>query len=109
MSDGQLPARIESGRIIAERFGMLEEARECWMDPDAFRKELALRIQWLLDHQFERFMNILYRIDIDEAVSARIFTDTAADRLAITFADVIIERQLEKVRTRRRFSANEDC
>ena len=67
---------------------------------DEFLKLLTNVIQHLLDKDFERLMNGLYRIDVDEKkVKLAMTTDNVAENIAI----LIIERELQKVETRRKY------
>ena len=69
---------------------------------DEFRKLLTKVIQHLLDSDFERLMNGLYRIDVDEnKVKLAMTTDQVAENIAL----LIIERELQKVETRRKYSS----
>jgi hypothetical protein len=91
--------------VIAERFGMETAMDASPEDMSAFRDALIARIQWLLDTQLERLMHILYRVDVDERTVERIFRDLPVPLIAAALADVIIERQLEKARTRARYAS----
>ena len=89
-------------KVIADRFGMDGEVGDVWDDLRVFRLALIARIQWLIDYQLERLMHILYRVDVDEPLVQRVFTDTPAAGIASALADLIIDRQMEKARTRAR-------
>ncbi|MCZ7557822.1 MAG: hypothetical protein M5R41_15595 [Bacteroidia bacterium] len=94
-----------AGTVIAERFGMETAMDASSEDMSAFRDALIARIQWLLDTQLERLMHILYRVDVDEHAVQRIFRTSPVQDIATTLADLIIERQLEKARTRARYAS----
>ena len=67
---------------------------------DQFLKLLTQVIQHLLDSDFERLMNGLYRIDVDEnKVKLAMTTDDVAENIA----RLIIQRELQKVETRRKY------
>ena len=67
---------------------------------DEFLKLLTKVIRHLLDKDFERLMNGLYRIDVDEnKVKRALTTDNPAENIA----QLIIERELQKVETRRKY------
>ncbi len=87
-------------KVIADRFGMESAVGDVWDDVRIFRLALIARIQWLLNDHLERLMHILYLVDVDEALTRRVFSDSPPANIAATLADLIIERQLEKVRTR---------
>ncbi len=61
---------------------------------------LAGEIQALLDHDFEKLLNMLYRIDVSEQKAGRALS---ADVPAIRLAELVIERELQKVATRKKY------
>lgn len=101
----------DSSRVIAAQFDLAdlpagsasEEERE-----RAFRAMLIDRIIELLSGNTERLMHILYRVDVSEAAVAEIFRDTPLPEIAPALADRIIERQMEKARTRAEYREGKD-
>jgi hypothetical protein len=91
--------------VIAERFGMEAAMDASSEDMSAFRDALIARIQWLLDTQLERLMHILYRVDVSEHAVQDVFRTSPVPAIATTLADLIIERQLAKARTRARYAS----
>jgi hypothetical protein len=64
-------------------------------------KSLLIRkIEELLDFDFERLMNILYRIDVDENKVKETFKNHRPNEIAPILADLVIKRQIQKVKTR---------
>ncbi|MEN8251645.1 MAG: hypothetical protein ABFS32_22175 [Bacteroidota bacterium] len=70
---------------------------------DAFLAALARVIQHLLDKDFERLINGLYRIDVSEEKVKQAFA--SQDNIAETIAKLIIERELQKVATREKYKS----
>lgn len=69
------------------------------------RAVLIRRIEELLEKDSEKLMWILYRIDVSEKkVRASLEANSSSD-YAQVLADLIIERQIEKARTRAQFSS----
>lgn len=64
------------------------------------QNKLAAAISRLLDRDMNRFLQILYRIDVSESKVNEAFQGDVAG-LPIRLAQLIIERQLQKVFTRR--------
>ena len=61
---------------------------------------LAAEIRILIDHDFQKLLNMLYRIDVNEQKTKIAFTsDDPANSLAV----LIIERELKKVETRKKY------
>ncbi|MGI9174212.1 MAG: hypothetical protein ACR2GR_02680 [Rhodothermales bacterium] len=67
------------------------------------RHFLIERIGRLLSEQPALLMSLLYRIDVDEADVRRTLAESPPSRLPADLADLVIERQLAKVRMRHRY------
>ncbi len=61
---------------------------------------LAEEIQALLDHDFEKLLNMLYRIDVSERKAGEALS---SDDPALSIAKLVIERELQKVETRMKY------
>jgi|GEM_PF-763344 len=61
------------------------------------------QIQHLIDHDLERLMNGLYRIDVDEYKVKEAFADET--QTADLLASLVIQRELEKIISRRKYSS----
>jgi len=68
---------------------------------EEFKKYLADKLKFLLDEKFDTLVNILYRIDISEKKLSQLFSGSKKDSIPSSLADMIIERQLEKLRLRK--------
>jgi len=68
---------------------------------EEFRKYLAEKLKILLDEKFDTLVNILYRIDISEKKLSQLFSGKNRDSIPASLADMIIERQLEKIMLRK--------
>ena len=68
---------------------------------------LSAYINDLINHDFNKLMRILYRVDVSEKVLKENLQKYNEDAGAI-FAGMIIERQLQKMKTRERFQSNND-
>ena len=66
-----------------------------------FQQILAKLVRHLLDNDFERLLNGLYRIDVSEekVKVAMATTDDVAENIAL----LIIEREMQKVATREKY------
>lgn len=73
---------------------------------DAFTQELSNYINHLLNTDFEKVVSLLYRIDVDEKKIKALLENTSNSSLVI--AQAIIERQLQKIKTRELFKNNEE-
>jgi hypothetical protein len=62
----------------------------------------------LLDHNPAMLMSILYRIDVSEAQVQNVLKLAGHDEISDRLAELIIDRQLQKLRLRRRYSEDSD-
>lgn len=70
----------------------------------AFRQLLIQRIEELIQRDFEKLKWILYRIDVSEKKLSEALKNSEADAATI-MADMIIQRQIEKAESRKKFSS----
>jgi hypothetical protein len=68
---------------------------------DEFKKYLSGKIKILIDNKFDSLINMLYRIDIDDRKIEELFSNKQKDKIPNLLADMIIERQLQKIHFRR--------
>ncbi|MCW8814143.1 MAG: hypothetical protein OQJ93_10680 [Ignavibacteriaceae bacterium] len=68
---------------------------------EEFRKYLTDKLRLLLDEKFDMLVNILYRIDINEKKLSELFSGQNRDFIPASLADLIIERQLQKIKLRK--------
>jgi hypothetical protein len=71
---------------------------------DDLRRVLAARIADLLQSNRALLLGILFRIDVPEEGVIRAFTDVPPDHLPAVLAEMMIERQWQKLLIRGRFS-----
>ncbi len=65
---------------------------------------LSKAISQLLDRDFERLLQICYRIDLGEEKLKKILHESAPDQVSLDLATALWERQKLKVEIRRRYS-----
>ncbi|GIV57470.1 MAG: hypothetical protein KatS3mg042_0383 [Rhodothermaceae bacterium] len=70
---------------------------------DDVRRFLVAHISTLLDRNPGLLMSILYRVDVAEAKVKRAFAEHPPATLPGALADLLIERQLQKLRLRRQY------
>ena len=71
---------------------------------DELHNYLTSAIRELLDTDFNRLLNALYRIDVSEQKVSEAINLEAPDKIAATLATMIIDRELQKVVTRKKYS-----
>lgn len=72
------------------------------------RKDLANAINYLIEQDFHALINILYRLDIDEAVLKKTLHDNDDKDAGALIADMIIERQIQKEKLKKQFKQQDD-
>jgi hypothetical protein len=73
----------------------------------AFRNLLILRIDELIRTDFEKLKWILYRIDISEKKLSEALKNAEVDAAEV-MADMIIQRQIEKAESRKKFGEQQN-
>lgn len=69
---------------------------------------LAAAVNHLIQADFTRFVNILYRIDISEHTLRETLEKQAGQNAGVLIAHLIIERQLQKQKMRARFNPQQN-
>lgn len=88
--------------LLAKDF-TLPDLREGF-DEDKAIEILSKAISQLLDRDFERLLQICYRIDLGENRLKKILHESKPDQVASDLAKALWERQKQKVEIRRRYS-----
>ena len=70
---------------------------------DEIKAILVQHVTQLIDHHFERLVFLLYRVDVDETRMRAVLEQQQGKDAAGLIADLIIERQLQKIKTRQQF------
>ena len=82
----------------------LEEKRIAW---DAILDELGRRVDFLLKHDFDRLMSCMYTIDVSEKRFSEALDLPEKDKPARAIAQLILEREVEKMKSRKRYARTE--
>lgn len=70
---------------------------------EELKGKLTLHINYLINHDFEKLVSLLYRIDVSEPRLRKLLNQTEGKGAAALITDLIIERQLEKIKSRQQF------
>jgi len=78
---------------------------------EKLRQKLIFLINELIKKDFDALIQLLYRIDVYEKKIRLYLSKNRQEDSAAILADLIIERQLEKMESRKKFSENknEEC
>ena len=74
---------------------------------DEFRFYLVDKLKYLLDNEYDKLINVLYKIDVNENKLSELFAGKNRDTIPESLADLIIERSLQKVRFRQMYRKGE--
>jgi hypothetical protein len=77
------------------------------LDRNAIREKLAFLIAHLIENNFEKLCQAMYRLDVSEAKFDRVMNETALPEIPYAIADLVIEREMQKVRTRMLYKKGE--
>ena len=72
-------------------------------DFSRLRTELAAHIDRLIQADFDKLIQLLYRLDINENKLRFLLKERVGDDAALIVADLVIERQLQKLESRKMF------
>lgn len=70
---------------------------------EELKSKLEKIIAYLLDNEFERLLNAMYRLDINEDKFKEAFAFSGSQGISSRIAELIIEREIQKVETRNRY------
>ncbi len=96
------PALNETKAILLRELEINPNDGEKDLSPsyDELKRTIAEHIRHLLSSHYEYLLNLLYRIDVDEAKVAETLGSHHPNEVPDILAEMIIERQLQKVVTR---------
>lgn len=75
---------------------------------DAFKQQLAVYINSLIVNDFSKLIFILYRLDISEKKLKQLLQENKQYDAGAIIADMIIERQQQKIQLRKQFKQDAD-
>lgn len=70
------------------------------LDRNLIRERLAIMIGNLMQNDFGKLCQAMYRIDISESRFHQVLTEEPAGEIPYLLADLVIERELQKIKTR---------
>ena len=76
--------------------------------PGELRRQLSVSINEMILSDFDNLVLLLYRLDIDETKLRKILNETPSSDAGNIIADLIIERQLQKIKSRQQFSQRDN-
>jgi len=90
-------------RELAARWG-ISPTQSAAQDREAILELLALRVEYLLEHNLDRLMSALYILDVPEDQFGEALAPGHEVKPARRLAEAILDREIARVNTRRRYS-----
>ena len=90
--------------LLRKDFDLPEKIKE--FDEEKAIITLSKVITYMLDREFERLLQVCYRIDLGEEKLKRILHESEPDEVAPDLARALWARQKQKVEIRKRYSEN---
>lgn len=106
----ELEKTHQASLLISKHFGISQsefnDDEEKQLEHSKLLKELTRVIRYLLDNDFQKLLNGLYIIDVNQQKVSEILEIGGTDNLAIDIAKLVIEREMQKVETRLKYRNN---
>lgn len=93
-----------------DAFGQLLQLRKqlTETEKEGLKRQLIVHINDLLLNDFNRLVQILYRVDVSEQKLKNLLKDNPQTDAAVIIADLLIERQDQKIKTKQSFRSNDN-
>ena len=76
-------------------------------DFNYLHEKLMMVIDYLLQNNFEKLCNAMYRLDVSERKFNEVLTQSDPADISSKLADLVIEREMQKVKTRELYRRKE--
>ena len=96
---------VKIERLIADELGV---AIPNSASLDDLRHALAEKFNALINSDFNHLIHLLYRIDVSETKLKQALEQNEGKDTAGLLADLVIERQLEKIRSRQQYGKRDE-
>ena len=97
-----------NSNLIEDINQSLEISLPVTITSEEIKEKLTAFINDLINHDFEKLVFYLYRIDVNEAKMKKLLDQRDGENAAGLIADLIIERQIEKIKSRKETKKNGD-
>ena len=97
------PSATEVAKLIESQFELTVTTSDRM---EVLKAALEERISWLLTHDPDHLKWILYRIDVSEKKVLEALANNPANLHGTLVAELVIERQLSKIKTRKEYGSD---
>jgi len=95
---------ILTQQLIKKDLVLDDELPDTVADIEDLKQQLIPIINHLLDKDLNRLLTALYRIDVSEQKVKKIISTGNPEKMADNIAQMVIDREMQKVITRRKYS-----
>jgi hypothetical protein len=92
-----------TSNVALQKLKTLYEMEHARTDGSPFEYALAERINLLISTDFDKLIRLLYQSDINEKRLKNELTHSEGENSGLIIARLVIERELEKIRTRQQY------
>jgi hypothetical protein len=92
-----------SSELVPEINQSLEICLPASISLEELKQKLTSHINYLINNDFEKLVFYLYRIDVNESKMKQLLDQKEGENAAGLIADLVIERQAEKIKSRQQF------
>jgi hypothetical protein len=78
------------------------------MTEEELRRKISAHINHLIVHDFQKLVSLLYRLDVNEGKLKRLLKENPGEDAGFVIADLIIERQIQKIKSRKETKGNDN-
>ena len=75
---------------------------------EQLKEQLSSHINFLIQSDFQKLVSILYRVDVSESKLKHLLNENPNYDASNIIADLILERQLQKIKSRQQHPKDED-
>jgi hypothetical protein len=75
---------------------------------EKLKEKISFHVNELIQHDFQKLVTILYRIDVNEPKLKYLLKENPGDDAGKIIAELIIERQLQKIKSRQEHSKRDE-
>ena len=96
---------MKSEQVLEE----VSKELEVIVKDDTITKQVLVdKINDLINNDFQKLVLILYRVDVSEIKLKQLLNENPGTNAALIIADLMIERQAEKIRFRQQFNKRDE-
>jgi hypothetical protein len=75
---------------------------------EELKERLSVQINYLIEKDFQKLVSLLYRVDVSETKLKNLLLENQGENAGNIIAELIIERQLQKIKSRQQFKQKTD-